>query len=222
MFKSIEKTKVEQGFHILLDGKPMRTSAGNTVAPARETHADAIVSEWCGVSGKINLLAMPHTRLAMAIADFDDALKAEKIAHILSYAMTDMLCFREPQDEALIKQQKASWDPWVEWIGKTFAAKFVVTSGLMPHQNHPDLTSVESYLTGLSPIKLIALDHYVNVTGSMILGMAFLEKAISLPEVVAAAFLEEEYQAEKWGADEEAAERRRAIQQELELMASYS
>ena len=52
--------------------------------------------------------------------------------------------------------------------------------------------------------------------------LAFLEKAISLPEIVAAAFLEEEYQAEKWGADEEAGERRRAIQQELELMASYS
>ncbi|MFO1242514.1 MAG: ATP12 family protein [Rickettsiales bacterium] len=220
MFKSVEKTKIENGFHILLDGKPMRTAAGNTVVVSKEPHADAIVFEWRGISGKINLLTMPHTRLAMALADFNDALKEEKIAHVLSYAMTDMLCFREPHDEALIKRQKASWDRWVAWIEKSFGAKFSITSGLMPHQNHPDLTKIESHLKTLSPMKLIALDHYVNVTGSLILGFAYLEKAISLPELVATAFLDEEYQAEKWGADEEAGERRRAITEELNVISS--
>lgn len=222
MFKSVEKNKTADGFQILLDGKPMRTTSGKEIVLRAAPQADAVIAEWQAVDGKINLLAMPHTRVAMAVADFNDALREEKIAHILSYAMTDLLCFREPNDTALIKRQESAWDPWLQWIGKKHGAHFATTSGLMPHQNHPELASIENYLKTLSPIQLIALDHYVHVTGSMVLGLAFHENAISLPEVMAAAFLEEEFQAERWGSDEEALRRRRHIQQELELMASYS
>lgn len=221
LFQSVEKNRTADGFQILLDGKPVRLPSGKEVLVQHESQAEAIVAEWQNVQGKINLLAMPHTRLAMAVADFSDALKADKSVHILSYAATDLLCFREPHDDVLIQRQKGAWDPWIKWIKKHFDAQFATTSGVMPHQNHPDLSKVETYLQGLSAIHLIALDHYVHVTGSMILGLAFFEKAISLPELMSAAFLEEEYQAERWGADEEAIIRRRHIQQELELMASY-
>jgi chaperone required for assembly of F1-ATPase len=66
---------------------------------------------------------------------------------------------------------------------------------------------------------LAALHTFSSITGSLILGLAVLEGELTPAEAFALSRLDEAYQAEKWGTDQEAQERAARLAREMELAA---
>ena len=67
-----------------------------------------------------------------------------------------------------------------------------------------------------TPLGLACLHTITTLTGSALLALAFAEKRLSAEEAWALAHLDEDWQIEHWGTDEEAFQRRESRWQEMQ------
>ena len=68
---------------------------------------------------------------------------------------------------------------------------------------------------------LAALHAVTSVTGSVVLGLALVEGPLDAAQVSAASLLDERFQAERWGEDDEATTRRAALEAEIANVARF-
>jgi chaperone required for assembly of F1-ATPase len=198
------------GFAITLDDKPIRTPSGRSVvAPTREI-ADAIAAEWDAQQETIDPLTMPLTRFANSVVDavvnrFDAV--ADDIA---KYLGTDLLFYRAGHPEALVAREAAHWDPIVFWAANELGAHFILAEGIV-HVRQPDAAIAAARAVFPSdPWSIAALHVITTVTGSALLALALLHGSRDPDQVWAAAHVDEDWNVEKWGVDEEVAARRAA------------
>jgi chaperone required for assembly of F1-ATPase len=198
------------GFAITLDDKPVRTPSGRALAAPTREIADAIVAEWNAQAEFINPLSMPMTRLANTVVDavID---RVEAVAEdIAKYFGTDLLFYRAGHPEALVAREAASWDPILFWAAESLGAHFILAEGIM-HVRQPD-AAIEAARAALpaDPWSIAALHMVTTLTGSALLALALLRGAIDPDQAWAAAHVDEDWNSEKWGVDEEVAARRAA------------
>ena len=198
------------GFAVTLDDKQIRTPSGRPlVAPGREI-ADAIAAEWDAQKEIIDPLAMPFTRFANsvvdAVADRVDAV-ADDIA---KYLGSDLLFYRAGHPEALVAREAAHWDPPLLWAADWLGAHFILAEGIV-HVRQPDaaIAAVRAAFPA-DPWSVAALHVVTTVTGSALLALALLRGVMDQDQVWAAAHVDEDWNIEKWGVDEEVAARRAA------------
>ncbi len=88
-------------------------------------------------------------------------------------------------------------------------APFVVTTGVV-HTPQPGATlqAYASALAELSHFELSAYHTVMTLTGTALIAMMLARKAIAPETALAAAHVDEDYQIEQWGDDEEATARR--------------
>ena len=75
-----------------------------------------------------------------------------------------------------------------------------------PPRDAPVLARLRGHLLDLDVFGLTALHDLVTIPGSLILGLAVIEGRIDGAEAHRLSRIDEDFQAERWGADEEAAE----------------
>jgi chaperone required for assembly of F1-ATPase len=198
------------GFAILLDDKSVRTpSRKQLIVPKREIAA-AIVEEWEAQRDVINPMAMPLTRLANsvidAVVDRVDAV-ADDIA---KYFGSDLLFYRAGHPEALVAREAAQWDPVLFWAAEALGAHFILAEGIM-HVRQPDQAVAAARAALPTDPWIIAALHLVTtLTGSALLALALMRGRLTADEVWAAAHVDEDWNGEQWGVDEEVAARRAA------------
>ncbi len=202
--------EADGGFAVTLDGKPIRTPSGRqVVAPTREI-AEAIAAEWNAQAEMINPLTMPLTRFANsvveAVADRADAV-ADDVA---KYLGTDLLFYRAGHPEALVAKEAAHWDPILFWAAETLGAHFILAEGIV-HVAQPE-TAVAAARGAFpeDPWSIAALHVVTTLTGSALLALALAHGVRDAEQVWAAAHVDEDWNIEKWGMDEEVAARRAA------------
>ncbi|KQN07660.1 ATP12 family chaperone protein [Sphingomonas sp. Leaf25] len=193
---------------IALDGKPVRTPGRLPLVVPFPALAEAIAAEWRAVGETIDPRAMPLTGLANAAIE---RVAPDPVAFgsgIAVYGASDLTCYRAG-DEPLAGRQAAAWDPVLDWAAKRYDVAFVVTDGVMPVEQPPrTLARLREAVVGLSPWVLAPLSPIVSLTGSLLLGLMLVERAISPEAAWDAAHVDEDWQAEQWGEDELAAEAR--------------
>ena len=199
-----------KGFGITLDGKPVRTpSRRQLAAPIREI-AEAIAAEWDAQREIIDPVTMPLTRLANSVIDAV-ASRVEAVADdVAKYFHSDMLFYRAGHPEALVVQEAEHWDPVLFWAAESLGAHFILTEGIV-HVRQPDqaVAAARAVLPD-DPWSIAALHVITAVTGSALLALALLRGALDEDQVWAAAHVDEDWNIEKWGIDEEVAARRAA------------
>jgi chaperone required for assembly of F1-ATPase len=80
----------------------------------------------------------------------------------------------------------------------------------------PDaIAELQQAIARYDEFELAALHTATTITGSLILALALAEEEISANEAFTAATLDETFQAEKWGRDAEADQRRQRLRSEL-------
>jgi chaperone required for assembly of F1-ATPase len=208
-YKSAEAAKRDGGFCILLDGRPVRTPAKNIVTVPGEKLALALAEEWNAQAEVIDPANMPLTRLVNSaidgVAREEDAVRAE----IVKYAASDLLCYRAEGPPRLVENQRAKWDPVLDWAEEALGARFRLAEGIVfVDQPVEALEAVAAALARLDIFRLAAMSVVTTLTGSALLALALLEKRLTVEEAWAAAHVDEDWNAELWGEDEEAAERR--------------
>ena len=203
-------TEAPDGFAVVLDDKPIRTPSGRAVvAPSLEI-AEGIAAEWEAQQEFIDPMTMPLTRLANsvvnAVVDKVDAV-AEDIA---KYFGSDLLFYRAGYPEALVAREAGHWDPVVFWAADTLGAHFILAEGIL-HVRQPDAAIAAARAALPKDAWSIAALHVVTtLTGSALLALALLRGLLDPDQVWKAAHVDEDWNSEKWGVDEEVAARRAA------------
>jgi chaperone required for assembly of F1-ATPase len=216
-YKEVALAPGDGGFAVLLDGRPVKTPARNTLVLPTENLAAAIAAEWRGQGDEIMATSMPLLRLANSVIDGVTAKRDEVVDAVMRFADNDLLCYRAHQPPDLVARQSAGWDPWLDWARRRHGAHMTVAEGFNHVDQTPDaLMALRQAAAALDPFALGALHVIASITGSLVLALAVVDGAVSGAQVFALSRIDETYQAEKWGEDAEAAKRATALAHELD------
>ncbi len=200
-----EAVEADGGWTVALDGRPVRTPAGRPLALPTEALARGVADEWAGVEGELQPGRLRLTGLANAAVDRIAPDAAAFAATLASYADTDLLCYRAEGPTELIERQAAGWDAALDAFADRHGVDFVRVTGVIP-QPQPALTR-DVLLRRLGKRDAFALAGaatLVTTTGSLVLALLLADHGWNAEPGWSAATLDERWQAEQWGSDEEA------------------
>jgi chaperone required for assembly of F1-ATPase len=195
-------------YPILLDGRSVKTPAGNTLAAPVEPLAQAIAAEWDGQGERIDPATMPLTRLANTIID-GVAAKPEPVAEeVVRYLGSDLLCYRADTPEGLVAAQARHWDPILDWARDGLGARFVRGEGVVFVAQPDDAVAAARRAIPSDPWRLGAVNVITTLTGSALIALAVAAKRLPVEAAWDAANVDEDWNMSLWGRDELALERR--------------
>jgi len=209
-YKDVGVAETDGGFAITLDGKPIRTPSGRQVVIPVKALADATAAEWADQKETLDPMAMPLTRLANSVTE-GVVGRVELVSEDLAkYFQSDLLFYRAGHPEALVAREAAHWDSVLFWAAEALGAHFILSEGVV-HVRQPEqaIEAARAALPG-DPWSIAALHVITTLTGSALLALALLRGARDADQVWAAAHVDDDWNADQWGVDEQAAERRAA------------
>lgn len=200
----------EGGFALLLDGRPARTRLKAPLVAQGAAAAALLAAEWNAQVEIIDPATMPVTRILHAAIDHVAGAMAEVRADILKYAGSDLVCYRAPDPERLVALQAQHWDPVLAHFAERHGARFVLSEGItFVEQPKASLAAIEALLAGITvPQALAALHVITTISGSALIALSLHAGVVDAAAAFAAGEADADFEAEVWGVDEEAAERR--------------
>jgi len=212
------------GWQVLLDGKPMRVPGGAALTLPTQPLAHAVAAEWQvaggAPGGETSLADLPLTRIAGTGQHRIAPDPEPVILELARYAESDLLCYRAAAPSALAERQHERWQPWLDWAAHRHGARLLPTEGVIHiAQPTPALAALAAAVAAHDPYALAALGVAVPALGSLVLALALADGALDAAEAHALSVLEETYQEELWGVDEEAVARRRNVAVDIDAAA---
>jgi chaperone required for assembly of F1-ATPase len=210
------------GYGVALDGRPIKTPAKQNLTVPSTALATAIAEEWEAQQGDIRPAEMPLTRLASTAIDRVMPQRVAIVQQIADYAGTDLVCYRAMRPPELAARQHAVWQPLVDWAALRYDAPLAVTAGVIPKsQPTASLRAFAAAVAAQDDFALAALHVATGACGSLIIALALLEARLDAAEAFAASQLDESFQIEAWGEDEEQTRRRRALAADIAAAAQF-
>lgn len=207
---------------VALDGGPVRTPGRAPLLLPTRALADAVAAEWNAVGDKVEPRAMPLTGLANAAIDRIAADPSAFAAGLARYGENDLLYYRAGSPDDLVARQDAAWDPVLAWATHRYDVHFEPTAGVMPRAQPPaTVARLGVAAAAFDTWTLAPLSPLVTLTGSLLLALALVEGALSPEEAWAAAHVDEDWQAEQWGVEPLAADRRAHRRREFDAAVSF-
>lgn len=205
-----KETKVEDldgGFTITLDGRGVKTPAKTTLVLPSRALAERIAEEWDAQVEVIDPTSMPATRGANAALD-KVTIQFDEVANMLcDYGDSDLLCYRAAHPKELADRQAEQWNPVLDWAAESLGARLEPRIGVMHAPQDADaLSALKNPVFKMSVFEMAAFHDLVTISGSLVLGLAVAQKYCSAETAWTLSQLDETYQSEVWGADEEADE----------------
>ena len=205
-WKAATPAPVEGGFTVTLDGRPVKTPAKALLVLPTEGLARLIAAEWDAQEDMVAPETMPATRAANSAIDKVQVQFAEVAEMLAEYGGTDLLCYRAEGPEPLVARQAGAWGPLLDWARDRYQAPLVATAGVMYIAQAPgSLAALRAAVFAQTPFQLAALHDLIAITGSLVLGLAVAENRLTADEAFALSRIDEHWQIEQWGEDEEAA-----------------
>jgi len=204
-YKDVSVEAGEGGWSVLLDGRAIKTPALNTLTVPSEALGKAVASEWERQGEEVDVLSMHLTRLVNVALDRVSEQRAGMVDEVVKYCETDLLCFLAETPADLRERQIAKWRSVRTWAGKHLDVVLLeVPGGLLAAPQPPaSLEAAEAYAQRLDDLKLTGLNFGLGLFGSALLSMAVCEGHLQAEDAYEVSILDELYQAEKWGSDEE-------------------
>jgi chaperone required for assembly of F1-ATPase len=204
--------RLEGGYGVVLDGRPLRLPGGSILATENRPLAEAIAEEWdkAGGSkgGEMHQEDVPLTRILAAAQERIAPDPKPMVEGLTRYGETDLLCYRA-EDHRLAARQAEAWQPVLEWAAQALDAPLRITQGLMPvFQPQDSLAALQAAVARHDAAGLAALGVAVPALGSLVLGLALSLGRLDAEEAHRLAIVDELYQEEFWGSDPETAARR--------------
>lgn len=204
-WKEARAEACEGGFTVRLDGRPVKTPAKVALVVPTLAMAQAIAAEWDAQQGEVKPETMPVTRAANSAIDKIVPQRAAVVEVVAAYGGSDLLCYRAVGPEALIARQAAGWDPVLDWAAADLGVRLVVTAGVMHvAQEAAALERLTALVAGFDPFRLAAFHDLVAISGSLVLALAVTQGRLAPEEAWTLSRIDEQWQVEQWGEDEEA------------------
>lgn len=208
-YKTVDIAQTDSGWQVMLDGRGLKTAKGSPqIAPSRAL-AQQLAAEWSEQGEEID----PTRFILRDQADFAIDMVApdptETIDTLLGFAETDTLCYRADPDEALHARQLEVWEPLLQSFEQRVGVQFVRVSGIMHKPQAPKtLQTLKTLIEGQDAFALAGLQAATSLTASLVIGLIAIEDQADVQALWHAAWLEEEWQADLWGRDEESEQRK--------------
>lgn len=202
---TVEVTEAEGGFAVTLDGRSVRTPAKAELVMPTRALAEMVAAEWDAQEDKIDPETMPVTRAMNAALDKVRGQFHEVAEMLSAYGGTDLLCYRADSPAGLVERQAQNWDPLLEWASNRFGVQWNTVAGLMPEPQPEDtVEKLGGEIAKFSPHQLTAFHDLVAMSGSLVIALAVTEGHVAPQEAWAASRIDEDWQIEQWGKDDEA------------------
>lgn len=211
-YKKVGVDSVEEGgltvYRVLLDGRVLKTPARTSLHLPTLELAMAIAAEWdaqTDVLRGIQPRTMPLMTLASTAIDQVAVDPTPTKTTILSYLPTDSaLFFTTDEDRILLRKQKQHFQPTVRWLKRTFGIEVKTTVGFSARIQHDESAArrLGAVLDSMDAFSLACLQGATMECKSVLLGLAYVSRHLTLEQTRIASRLEEECQIEWWGAVE--------------------
>lgn len=221
-YKTVGVSERDGAFEIDLDGRSLKTPAKNALRLPTQAAARIVAEEWEAQGEHIDFAAMPATRHAYTATDRVSVTRDEVAREVARYAGSDLLCYFADGPLMLLERQTAAWGPLLDWAHEAEGLAFIRASGISYQPQPPQtLEKVEALARALDDYRLSALAFGGALMGSTILGLALLRGRLTADEAYDLSRLDEAFQQEQWGVDEEAAERTANQREEARALAAW-
>ncbi len=206
-YNSVGVAPRDGGFVVTLDGRTLRTPGKAILSLPTEALGAACAAEWQAQGATIQPETMPLTRLVHVAIDHAARARSELVRSIAKFGETDLLCHRADRGP-LATRQAAAWDPLLAWAGATLGAPLHVVTGIIAAaQPAESLAAFVARAGNEDDFRLTGLAHAAGLAGSAVIAFALREGQINAQRAFEAAVLDDLYQLETWGEDDEARQR---------------
>lgn len=206
-WKQARAERVEGGWLIRLDARPVRTPARRLCVVPIAGMADGIAAEWNAQGDRIDPLSMPLTRAASTCLDRVMPELGAVRRNVAGYGGTDLLCYRAPKPDGLVRRQAVGWDPVLDWAAAALGARLVVGEGVMHLPQPPEaIARLSAEVDALDAWELTALSELTTLTGSLVLALAVCHGHLEPAAAWQLSRIDEAWNIEEWGEDAEAAQ----------------
>lgn len=210
------------GFAITLDGKAVRTPGKRALVVPCRPLAEAIAGEWDAQGDTVEPGDMPLTRFANSAADGVAPRRSEVIEEVTRYGATDLVCYRASEPPELVERQAQSWQPLVGWVADEFGIRLEITSGVIPvAQPRSAIDGFRAAVSAFDNFPLTGLHGATAASGSLVIALALARGHLDAEGAWALSQIDETFQIERWGEDEEAAERRDRLRADIEAASRF-
>ncbi|MCB1784256.1 MAG: ATP12 chaperone family protein [Alphaproteobacteria bacterium] len=201
-YKLVSSSREQGGHTITLDGRPVKTRAGEKLLCKTESLAQELVKEWASQGEQIRPDTMPLTQILNTMTDRVSRERAAMSAAVLKYLDTDLICYRVENPPALCTLQEEIWSPWSAWFEEKFKHPLATTTGLQAlAQNQVLHKAVAEYVEAMEDDHFTILQLVTSLSGSIILALAFTDQAATPKDILRAMFLEEDFKDELYNAE---------------------
>jgi chaperone required for assembly of F1-ATPase len=217
-YKDVSSGPVEEGegFGVRLDGKPVKTPAGQKLAVPTAALAEAMAAEWAAQGDAIVPSSMPMMQMVSTALDRMPLTRGQVQGYVSGFGASDMLCYRADTPADLVGLQSVQWQPWLDWAARELDAPLAITAGIVPVvQEEDSLAALRRRVESHDDWALTALQSLAPCLGSLVLSLAVVEGKLTAAEAFDLSRLEERFQNERWGQDHEAKTRSDGLRQEV-------
>ncbi|HCP01436.1 MAG: ATPase [Alphaproteobacteria bacterium] len=224
-YNDVATTSVDRNegvYEVQLDGRGVRTPLRRALQVPGEALANAIADEWRTQGEEINVHSMPLMRMAATAVDRIADDPGAYIDQIAAYGRTDLVCYRAEAPQELVVRQARVWQPLLDWVRDTYGSELLVTDGLLPvEQPVESLSRLRAAVAENGHYELSALGVVASASGSLVVALAMASGHLDAEAAFNASQLDETYQVELWGEDEEAQARRDILRADIDCSATF-
>jgi chaperone required for assembly of F1-ATPase len=217
-YKDVAVAQSANGWLVELDGKAIRTPGQRIIALPWDAAAALVADEFRAQKDVVNLATMPAYRLVNTAVDGVANDPQAVIEDIMRFASSDLVFYRAETPQKLVESQTDAWDPVLDWARSTLGARFFLSEGVMyVEQPKESVSAVGLHLKrDADPFRLASLHVMTSIAGSALIALALEAGELSFDEAWRAAHVDEDWNIDQWGEDEEAQARRAFRRRDME------
>jgi chaperone required for assembly of F1-ATPase len=207
-YAAVAVAPMNGAFGVTLDARTLRGPKGAEVLLPSRALAEMVAEEWASQGETLQLAAMHITRLANTALESVPQAREATAQSVADYAASDLLCYHATEPAGLVERQERLWGPILDRAEAELGVSFNRAAGIV-HQAQPPqtLARVKALALDLDDFDLTGLAFGASLFGSAVLAIGVQRGWLSGEAAFDLSRLDEAWQEEKWGVDEEAAER---------------
>ncbi len=205
---------------VTLDRRVLKTPGKMALTFKHKDHAILVAEEWRAQGEEVLPHTMPCTRMMNVACEQTPSRRGELLKEFRAYTQTDLLCYRSHNPKDLAARQEQNWQPVLDYVAKNHGIALATTTSIKAvAQPEKSLRRAADYADSLDDADLTLLLHFTASFGSAILALVVMQRHLPVDTAFALSRLDEGFQNERWGADDEAVENNRLLLSELSQMA---
>lgn len=193
------------GWTVALDGRTIKTPARAALCLPTQRLARSIAAEWNAQGERIDLMSMHLTRLANVAIDRTPETREDMADELARYCETDLICHIAEDPAELARREEQYWRPIRDWAGRELGILLVPVEGLLASpQPDASLEAARAVALSMDDFRLTGTMFACGLYGSALLALAVAEGQLGAVEAFEISRIDEVWQIEQWGEDEEA------------------